>query len=133
MNWYKKSMPIYKNIEFLDSRMRYDNILHDIENQDIDIWVMDDNYNVHMKLAKNDDDVHGNWDKYNDLLVEKKILAWGRWSSGENLCTLAISERVMNLRNPLQREYLTKKIEKVLDYEFNNPTIINFLPGRFLN
>ena len=126
MNWYKltkfafpiitKPLALDDTTEYL--KQRYSDFLHrDI--QETIIWFVDDKYNLHQQKSRTDTG-HADWDEYMKFPPDRK-LASGRYSERTHEASMTIVWS--NRKNPHRYLYVRNMVGKVLDKEFDNPTI----------
>ena len=134
LNWYKQSsIARYRNykiafpIQETKSPRYYSDEAH--YGHEIYMWCMDKDYNLYTELVESDWDAHEVWNKFKELLRQERLLAWGRYSEDDQTASLAAGYSVYGQQNPRRTEYILNKIETILDKEFENPRIIEFLPN----
>ena len=87
------------------------------------IWLIDKNGQFHMKEAVGDEEVrHGNWDLYHNNVDD--FLAQGRYVKDDN--QVSLSTNIPPDMSSQRIEFLRRKIEKILDSNLGNPTILDF-------
>jgi len=126
MNWYKTikfAFPIITKPFALDDtteylKQRYSDFLHEGPQETI-IWFVDDNYNLYQQKSMTGTG-HGNWHEYRKFPSDR-ILASGRYSDRTHEASMNIVWS--NRKNPHRYLYVRNMVGKVLDKEFDNPTI----------
>ena len=117
MNWYKLKLasPV---IEDPKQYRSYFSIGHN-PGEDVIVWFIDNNLNFNSQQNKHLN--HRGWSDYDNAEEDETLLARGRYDLNKKITSVYVHNNLLKNR---QLEYAKKKIEQILDKQFNNPTII---------